>query len=175
MAYNIHPLFVHFPIAFLLLYSLLKILPFSRWFSSVAWRQIRFVLLLAGVLGAMAASTTGEIAEHLTAPDRRIVEMHAFFAAASTWVYGLLLAGELLAFLNPYLVRVFPGNLGFLLRLLTAAERLLTHRVLTTLLAVLGVFAISLTGLLGGVMVYGTSADPFAPVVLELLGIQLPQ
>jgi hypothetical protein len=27
------------------------------------------------------------------------------------------------------------------------------------------------TGLLGGVMVYGTSADPLAPIVLKLLGI----
>jgi hypothetical protein len=34
-----------------------------------------------------------------------------------------------------------------------------------------GLLAISLTGLLGGVLVYGTSADPIAGLVLKLLGI----
>ncbi len=170
MTYNIHPLLVHFPIAFLLLYSLLRILPFDRWFPKVAWQHVRFVVLLAGVLGAMAANATGEIAEHVARPDRRIVEMHSFFAAASTWIYGLLLAGELLALANPWLVQKLPA--GSLPKLLRSAEQILANRGLSIFLAIIGVFAISLTGLLGGVMVYGTSADPLAPMVLKLLGIQ---
>ncbi|MCU0660607.1 MAG: hypothetical protein MUD00_03310 [Candidatus Pacebacteria bacterium] len=169
MSYNIHPLFVHFPIAFFLLYSLLRILPFERWFSHIAWRQIRFVILLAGVLGAIAANATGEIAEHLVRPDHRLVETHSFFAATSTWIYGLLLAGELLVFLNPYLAQWFP-NLQ-LLQVFVFVERVLANRARAIILAIAGVIAISLTGLLGGVMVHGTSADPLAPLVLTLLGI----
>ncbi len=170
MTYNIHPLFVHFPIAFLLLYSLLRILPFERWIPTIAWRQVRFIVLLAGVLGAMAASATGEIAEHLVRPDRRIVEMHSLFATASTWVYGLLLIGEFLVLLNPYLAQKFPN--ASLLKLFRFVESVLANQALSILLAIVGVIAISITGLLGGVMVYGTSADPLAPVVLTLLGIQ---
>lgn len=169
MTYNIHPLLVHFPIAFLLLYSLLKILPFERWVPKVAWRQISFVLLIAGVLGAMAANATGEVAEHVARADRRIVETHSFFAAASTWIYGLLLFGELLRLLNPYLTKQFSQNM--LVQLSVFFERVLTHKVLTPLLVIVGIVAISLTGLLGGVMVYGTSADPLAPFVLRLLGL----
>ena len=169
MTYNIHPLFVHFPIAFLLLYSLIRILPFERLVPSLSWRHIRQILLLAGVLGAFLSNTTGEIAEHLVRPEEALVEMHAFFALASTWIYGLLLGGEILFILNPYLSKKFP--LGSIATLLLKIENLLTNRTLTLILALLGVVAISLTGLLGGVMVYGTSADPLAPFILKILGL----
>ena len=170
MTYNIHPLLVHFPIAFLLLYSLLRILPFDRWFPKVSWRQIRLTVLLAGVLGAMASNATGEIAEHIARPDPRIVELHAFFASASTWLYGLPLIGEVLFVLNQYLAGKFIS--GVVYTFLGVIERILTNNTLVWILAILGVIAISLTGLLGGVMVYGVSADPLAPFVLKLLGLQ---
>ncbi len=169
MTYNIHPLFVHFPIAFLLLYSLIRILPFERLVPSLSWRHIQQILLLAGVLGAFLSNTTGELAEHLVRPEEALVEMHAFFALASTWIYGLLLGGEILFILNPYLSKKFP--LGSISTLLIKIETLLTNRTPTLVLAVLGVVAISLTGLLGGVMVYGTSADPLAPFILKILGL----
>ncbi|MBP6908291.1 MAG: hypothetical protein KBB75_00510 [Candidatus Pacebacteria bacterium] len=169
MTYNIHPLFVHFPIAFLLLYSLIRILPFERLIPSLSWRHIQQVLLLAGILGAFLSNTTGELAEHLVRPEEALVEMHAFFALASTWIYGLLLGGEILFILNPYLSKKLP--LGSISTLLIKIEKLLTNRTLTLVLALLGVVAISLTGLLGGVMVYGTSADPLAPVILKILGL----
>jgi uncharacterized membrane protein len=148
---------------------LLRILPFDYWLPKVSWRQIRQVVLLAGVVGALAAITTGETAEHIVRPDRQIVEMHAFFATTSTWIYGLLLAGEALFILNPFIIKKFPE--GIVPQLFRLIERILTNRALTLILAILGVIAISLTGLLGGIMVYGTSADPLAPHVLKLLGI----
>ncbi len=170
MTYNIHPLFVHFPIAFLLLYSVLRILPVERFAPSFSWRQIRQIVLFAGVLGAFFANTTGEIAEHLVRPTDTLVEMHALFALCSTWIYGLLLGGEILFILNPYLVQKIP--LRSISTLLVKIEMLLTNRTVTLFLAVLGVVAISLTGLLGGVMVYGTSADPLAPFILKILGLE---
>lgn len=169
MTYNIHPLFVHFPIAFLLLYSLLVILPFERWFPKVSWRPLRFVILLAGVLGAFAASTTGEIAEHLARPEHRLVETHSFFAAFATWVYGLVLAGEVVYIINRYLGRFI--KIRAVAQLLAFIERVLCNRIFVVILALVGIFAISITGLLGGVMVYGVSADPLAPFVLKMLGL----
>ena len=55
MTYNIHPLFVHFPIAFLFIYSLIKIVPVKKWLPKVSWKDIERVLLVVGVLGAFAA------------------------------------------------------------------------------------------------------------------------
>ena len=171
MTYNIHPLFVHFPIALLIVYSAIAIIPLRKWIPQFAWRQIGQVVLLIGVLGAMLASTTGEIAEELVRPDHALVEMHALFANASTWIYGILLAGEVLFYLNPALQK--KGILSFLYPLLTWVEKVITQRGITVLLAILGLVAISVTGLLGGVMVYGVSADPVAPFVMRLLGLSI--
>ena len=170
MTYNIHPIFVHFPIALLFLYSVIKIIPFQKWFPQVAWRQIERVLLVVGVLGAFVASSTGELAEHLTQPNRQLVEIHSLFAGASTWIYGLLLLGELLVIFGGAVTAKL--NFSPLTKLVMVIQRLLTHRVISTALAFLGFIAISLTGLLGGVIVYGVSADPIAGAFLKLLGIQ---
>ncbi len=56
---------VHFPVALLLFYSIIKILPWSKWFPNVSWKHIERALLLAGVLGAFVSLSTGEVAEHL--------------------------------------------------------------------------------------------------------------
>ncbi len=169
MTYNIHPIIVHFPIALLFLYSIIKILPLQKWLPQVNWKPTERVLLVFGVLGAFAANITGEIAEHLVRPDHKLVEMHALFAGASTWIYGLLLLGEVLTVLIPFLAS--KTNLPKTMEYLGYIEKVLTQKLLSKLLAFLGLIAITITGMLGGVMVYGLSADPAAKVVLQILGI----
>ncbi len=171
MTPNIHPLFVHFPIALLFLYSIVKVIPFHRWFPKVAWRHIERVLLVIGVLGAFAASYTGEIAEHIVKPQRDLVEMHSLFADFTTWIFGALLLGEILSLLMPVLITRLksPKFISFCLFI----QKILTHRVFSRILAILGFIAITVTGLLGGTMVYGLTADPIAPLVLKILGITL--
>ena len=165
MTYNIHPIFVHFPIAFLFLYSIIKIIPLYKWFPKVAWRDIERILLVVGVVGAFIANSTGEIAEHLARPDRKIVEMHALFASMSTWFYGLLLIGEMIYFINPFVLKL---NIPQISRLLIFIQNILTHKTISIILAILGFIAISITGLLGGYMVFGATADPIAGFVLKL-------
>lgn len=171
MVYNLHPIVVHFPIALLFLYSVIKIIPVSRWFPQVSWKQLERALLLVGVLGALAASYTGEIAEALIRPDYQLVEWHSWFAAIATWLYGLLLLGELLFLLRPLIIR--KPNFIAVTRVLDLIQTILTHRTLSLMMALLGLVALSVTGLLGGVMVYGLSADPLAPIVLKLLGLAI--
>ncbi len=171
MMYNIHPLLVHFPIAFLFLYSIIKIMPFQKWFPSVSWKQIERTLLLVGVLGAFASSSTGEIAEELTNPNSQLVDMHAFFASLSTWLYGLILAGEVLYFLTPFLASKLP--IAPLIALFSFVQKILQNPILSKVLALLGLIAISITGMLGGVMVYGLTADPLAEILLRVLNINI--
>ncbi len=169
MIYNIHPIVVHFPIALLFVYSLIKILPCQKWFPAVSWKHIERTLLVIGVLGAFVASSTGEIAEHLVRPDGQLVEMHAFFASLATWLYGLIVLGEILYFITPFIASKLSS--APLNTLLAYIQNILQNRIVSSILAGLGLIAISVTGLLGGVMVYGVSADPITGVVLRVLGI----
>jgi uncharacterized membrane protein len=171
MTYNLHPVFVHFPIALLLLYSFIKVVPFKKWFPSISWRQIEQVLLTAGIFGAFAALATGETAEHLVKPNHDLVEMHARFALWATLTYGVLFLGELSSILN---INFIPKlNINFLTKISNKLEKIFTNDTFSKVLAVYGFFDISVTGILGGVMVYGLSADPLAPLLLNLLGINL--
>ena len=171
MIYNIHPIFVHFPIALLFIYSIIKILPFKKWLPKVTWDYLGFILLLIGVLGAFVASSTGEIAEELVKTNKQLVEMHSTFAGISTYIYVLLLLGEILILLIP---KIFGKiNLPKTSELVLFIQKVLTHKIVVIVLAFLGLVAITITGLLGGTIVYGATADPFAPIVLKLLGISL--
>ncbi len=171
MTYNFHPVFVHFPIALLLLYSFIKVVPFKKWFPSISWRQIEQVLLTAGIFGAFAALATGETAEHLVKPNHDLVEMHSLFASMSTFTYGTLFLGELLSILN---ISFIPKlKIGIITSISAKLEKIFTNNTFSKVLAVYGFLAISVTGILGGVMVYGLSADPLAPILLNLLGINL--
>lgn len=167
MEYNIHPIFVHFPIALLFLYSVVKIVPSHRWFPGISWRQIENTFLILGVLGAFMALSTGEIAERIVRPDRPLVEMHSFFANTTTFLYVLLLIGEALPFLIASIeLRL---NLPTVVRFFVSIQKLLTQPTFSKILALLGLVALVMTGLLGGAIVYGTSADPVTGVILNLL------
>ena len=137
---------------------------------SVAWKQIERVILGVGILGACAALATGDTAEHFAHPARALVEMHSNVAALATWIYGAILAGEILAFGNQkYASKFSPKN--WIVKLSRFGEKVLYNQVVAKILAFLGFIAIALTGLLGGAMVYGASADPIAAFVLKLLGV----
>ncbi len=167
--YNLHPLLVHFPIALLFLYSIIKIIPFKKWFGGFVWKDVERIILLFGVIGAYAAFMTGDIARHLFRPDRNIVEWHEFFATASVWIYSLLLFGEILFILNKKIIPKYLPNI--LVKIFIILEKILTNLYVSSLLALIGLITISITGMLGGVMVYGVNSDPIAPIVLNLLGL----
>jgi hypothetical protein len=170
MQYNIHPLFVHFPIALLFLYSVIKIIPFKKWFPDSDFKVVEMVLLLFGFLGACMALFTGETAEHIVQPARDLVEMHSFFANISTYIYGTLLVGELSSLVNKNLSET---SQSFIRKISLFLEKVLCNKYFSILLSILGLICISTAGLLGGVMVYGLTADPVAPFVLHLLGLSV--
>ena len=170
MQYNLHPLFVHFPIALLVVYSCLKIIPFERWFPHVALKDIQRVLLFFGLLGAGAALFTGETAERLTQPNVGIVSMHSLCATIATSIYGALFFGELCVLFHQYIIRIISPSYT---RIISWIECILTTSIFSRILALCGFIALAIVGVLGGVMVYGLSADPLAPFILSLLGISL--
>ena len=143
----------------------------ERWFPTVAWKHIERALLLVGVAGAFLALATGDTAEHLSTASRPLIEMHSTFAGLATALYGALHAGELLNFVNPMLLPKIKNTT--LVSLLTWLEKILTNKIFSVVLATLALLAITVTGLLGGVIVYGVSADPMAGIVVKMFGLSL--
>ncbi|HPW05986.1 MAG TPA: hypothetical protein PLA05_03460 [bacterium] len=172
MNYNLHPIFVHFPIALFLLYSFLRIFPWPKRFPNVDWRLPRVVILVTGLLGAWLSSVTGEIANHIVRPSRSLLEMHEGFAGASVSVYVVLLIAELFIFFQPtWLDNKYLSFLKSLNPVFLFLKKLFSQNWIMWLLSGAGALLIAITGLLGGVMVYGTTADPLAAPILNLLGL----
>lgn len=171
---NIHPIFVHFPIALLTVYScfelagyFFKSLRAKPWFFAV-----NATLLFTGAVSAIAALVTGGIAEDLVEnglPYSYILEVHEPFAAATTLVYLVLAAA--------YLNRVFDRNewmvgLTSRSRLLAwgwnvkkAIARVVLDTWLLPVLALLGLVLMTITGALGAAVVYGPNVDPFVTFI----------
>jgi uncharacterized membrane protein len=168
MTYDLHPIFVHFPIAFFLLYSLLRLIPWPKKLLTVEWQIPRIVILTAGLLGAGLANATGDVAKHLNRPNNQLVEMHETFAGFSVTIYVILLIAELIVFIKPEWLEI---SYIKTIKPLFVFLKKITGNWLFYLLSIVGALAITMTGLLGGVMVYGVKADPLAAPILKLLGL----
>lgn len=173
---NIHPIIVHFPVAFLFIWSLCEIFPVEKWFSNTNWKSIKNFLVIVGFLGAVVARATGENAEHLLGVSdqnfRNLIETHATFAGASTLLFGIFAIEIVLRFLISRF-EIYYSKLGILKNLIDFILKALEIKVIRIILAICALIAIFTTGLLGGVIVYGPNLDPLAPYVLKILGISL--
>ena len=167
---DLHPLFVHFPIALLTLYSFLEVI--RRFTKNEHWVKVRAVLVIAGTIGAFVSLSSGEIAEKLFG-DRtlhNLLEAHAIAANATTWIYAILAVSYLILWLQqttahpPLLQRILgKARLGEPL-----ASKILGTPVAPAL-AALGFIGLSLTGALGAILVYGPQFDPVTSLVYNLL------
>lgn len=167
---NIHPLFVHFPIALLTIYSIVELLNgFSFWKKQQWILPIKQFLLFVGVGSAFVTLQTGELAEHALNDKslESLVETHAFFASASTYIF---LALALIYFFRFMSTAVwFESRVPiFLKRIVTLYTKMFDHRVIILFGAVLGLLSIVITGALGGAIVYGPTVDPIVNIVYRL-------
>ena len=173
---NIHPLFVHFPIGLLAVYSLLEI---GAYVLPVLRRQtwvfaVKAFLLFVGVLAAFVALATGGLAEKFVenGPAAFVLEVHAPFAATTTILY-LILA-------SAYLIRIFDtegwgkaiAGLSNPFIRIWSIKKYIAHIVLDTWLlpvvALLALVSLTITGALGAIIVYGPNIDPFVSFIFHL-------
>ena len=167
---NIHPIFVHFPIALLTLYAILEILPLAAWYPRAAWTDIKTFLVTFGGLGLLVALATGQLAEHSLYALRaeNVLRVHKMFAGASTAIFGILAA----VYLIHWIFEKHPNLAGGLLKkitLLHAAAQFVLKRPVVVTIATIGLVAIAVTGTLGGIIVYGPNGDFITKFVYSIL------
>lgn len=147
----LHPVLVHFPIAFLLL-AALTALAWLVWGTSF-WRQVTLILLVAGFLGGIGAYVTGEAAEEFGKGDARVElfgEQHESSALLTLVTAGMALFG-LTAYARTAR-RLFPSQAS-------GAKDMPMVRVVVAVLAVAAAVLVGRTGHLGGLMVWGQRVD----------------
>ena len=163
---DFHPIVVHFPIAFLTLYSILELL--HRWNRQPFWKPLRAVLVIIGTIGAYTALQTGEFAEEsfrasLLMP---VLELHSLLANVTTIVFAILAGAYVIDLLST-------KNVWERLKLVPQRARIFLERVahiilrtpLTYILVIIALTTLSLVGALGGILVYGPDMDPVTKIV----------
>lgn len=156
---NIHPLIVHFPIALLTCYVLVEILPLERWYPQIHWYSVRAFLVVVGTLGALAGLASGSLAEEGVGRSlRKIVGLHETFADLTTIIFGVLAVAHLVRWV---LREHFPllQETSNVTRVLRLSSDFVLKRWIAVPLAILGAIAITVTGALGGMIVYGPDVD----------------
>ena len=154
---DLHPIVVHFPVALLMLYGVFELFSVRKLARMPYWFYIKAILIIFGALGALVAFLTGESASHY-AEGVALIEMHGRFASAAAWLSVLIAVIYLLVWFGKEKVQEY-------------AWKLLSNRGAMIPLALAVIILITITGALGGAIIYGTQFDPITIPVFKLLGI----
>ena len=167
---NIHPIFVHFPIALLAIYALLEMIHFKKLIYKIEFFYVKFFLLATGTIGAFFALTTGDDAERLHRDVRALVHVHSTFAAITTIIFCILLAVYVFDWVNLVFGEKLEASKKF--SKIWHLKKLIIHKIfpgpVIILLAILGLVTLLITGALGGAIVYGIAGDPFTAFVYKI-------
>lgn len=148
---DLHPILVHFPVALLTVYAILECIRFKKVLEKPYWFYIKAVLAILGELGALAAYATGHGVR-----GSALVQMHSTFATITVWIFATLA----ISYIKEWLKRE-----GMWLTKFSAPGYVIV------ILAIAGLVSVTITGGLGGAIIYGTHFDPFMTPIFKLLGV----
>lgn len=167
---DFHPIIVHFPIALLTVYAIMELVWSKKLRSSSTWMHIKVSFLLIGLIGAYAALSSGDAAAHQYAGDRSLVHTHEFFASMTTNIFLILTIGYLVEFISTRFPHLFKGKtLKNIWSVITKLKNIILHTPLVYVLALAGLILVTITGALGGALVYGPDVDPIVSFVYGLV------
>ena len=161
---NIHPLFVHFPIALLVLYTLFEFLtPFVRNKKHLKTLElIKAVFVTLGALSTLTAILTGGIAADIIG-ETKLVDTHEFFAQSTSFVFWILAAAYLYPMIVNSGIKQWVVNKikvsTFIFEFWKVCSDIVMLNIIRIPLAALGLVLITITGALGASIVYGPNID----------------
>ena len=124
--------------------------------------------MIIGLLGAFVALSTGYVAaeQNRDALERNVLQAHENFAVLTTTAYGILAASYIILLLSEF----YPSLKDYsLFRLLSLLEKFFIETPFKYILVIIGLIAITITGALGGAMVYGPGIDPVVTWIYNMV------
>jgi uncharacterized membrane protein len=162
---DLHPIFVHFPIALLVVYAFLEIISVRKLQSLPYWFYVKAIMVIFGAMGAVVARQTGEFAgealEKAGLADK-LLETHELFANATTIIFVIMAVAYIVVWVNKDKADFVSGS-GLWVKIWMFASkisRVLVETQLAKLVALVGLVCVTITGGLGGMMVFGEKKDP---------------
>ena len=169
---NLHPLVVHFPIALLSFYTFLEFLTLFPFAKKWNLKTTKILLLIWGLLWASLALQTGELAAEILNSKylEDMIEWHEFFAELTIKPYVVLVVMYLLREIGDHqrYKKYWNPWSKYMDIALKRIQKLESWKVFV-ILAVMGFILLSITGAIGGGLVYGPDADPLTRVMFEML------
>ena len=97
MHMNIHPIFVHFPLALLTVYALMVLVPRSFRLKYTWWTSTGSFISILGWLLTLPTAMAGSIAEDLVIGkyDPKVIEMHSTFAGITIIIFFFFFAANM--------------------------------------------------------------------------------
>lgn len=162
---KIHPLFVHFPIALFFIYAVIEIFGLDHKYAELKWAKR--VLGILSPIFAYLSILTGGLLEDMFRNDinlRQIVRVHENMATLFMWIASLLALGIIAEIIREKNIQL-PSWANSLVTFFLFFSK----RWVSILLAIVGLILITVTGALGGILVYGPDVDPIAKLLYSLI------
>ncbi len=169
---NVHPFFVHFPIALLTLYAMVELARLQVLTRMRSLQNVKLFLLFIGTLAAIPTLIAGKLAQwSLDVPASshiaHVIRTHSYFALSTFVVFAILscaYASSLYLDAHPLVTQASKARW-----LLKKLATIVDVAPVVMALAFIGVVLVFITGTLGGTIVFGPNLDPVTRFVNSII------
>lgn len=165
---NLHPIIVHFPIACLVLYSMIEI---GSIFSPRIKKNLentKYFLLLVWVIGTFTALQSGEVAQQ-TFGRSNLIHTHEEFGEKSHMTYVIIWCfylAKLIINKRIFIKYWTKREKSHLSWFITFVNSTISHYIIACI-SLIGVVLLSITGALGWAISHGPDTDPIVKIVYD--------
>ncbi|HSW89040.1 MAG TPA: DUF2231 domain-containing protein [Candidatus Saccharimonadales bacterium] len=165
---NVHPLLVHYPIAFFMTYAVFELVRFKKIIKQPYWFYVKAILVCLGVVSAFAAGVAGKIIQPQFT-QKTLVSIHEHVNESATIVFTIIAFCYIISWIQQTKSNstLLQSNKFWTVSL--KIEHMVLHTPFLYFLVIPGLLLITLGGTLGGIIVYGPNLDPITSFVYSLL------